>query len=89
MEPSTTTKHSRSVIVNHLTVKLIAIGLFALVVNGLVSILSDPVSPLGTTLLLLGNVAVLWLFVDAVFTAFDDLLELKLEQRLEDEGRSS
>ncbi|WP_269459364.1 hypothetical protein [Natronobacterium gregoryi] len=44
---------------------------------------------MGSLVLIFGTVAALWLLVDAIFTALDNLLESELERRLEDEGRSS
>ncbi|MDQ2052345.1 hypothetical protein RBH26_17905 [Natronolimnohabitans sp. A-GB9] len=72
------TQPSRATIVNQLTLKLVAIGLFAAIINGIAAIASGPI---GIVLLVLGNVAVLWLIVDAVFAALDELLELKLRSR--------
>ena len=65
-------------IANTLTIQLVLIGLGAAFVNGLLALVTSPLGSLGYVFVAAANVVVLWLVVQAVFAALDDLLEAKL-----------
>ncbi|AXR79542.1 hypothetical protein [Natrarchaeobaculum sulfurireducens] len=76
-------------VANRLVGHLLLIGFVSVVLSFIAFFIVAPHGPLVYIAVALVNVAVLWLVVHAVFDAIDELLESKLERRLEDEGRLS
>ncbi|ELY56635.1 hypothetical protein [Natronolimnohabitans innermongolicus] len=79
MVASTESPSARDAVTTMLTLKLIAISGFAVALNWLAMAAMGSSVLVGVALFVLGNVAVLWLVVDALVGAFDELLSARLE----------
>lgn len=82
--PSTSTSTTHD-IANRLVFQLLLIGFVTLILSLIAYVVASPLGPLAYVAVAIVTVPALWLVIHAVFAAFDDLLESKLE----DEERAS